>query len=70
MPEDDNIEIDRIKAKNATVINEDSMQMTQNTVTMNENKNECNNNKEISDLIMSYIGNGGDLESLKRFLNK
>jgi superfamily I DNA/RNA helicase len=70
MPEDDNIEIDRIKAKNATVINEDSMQVAQNTVMMNENKSECNDNKEISDLIMSYIGNGGDLESLKRFLNK
>lgn len=70
MPEDDNIELNRIKAKNATVITEDSMRPAQNTIVANETKNQIADKKEISDLIMSYLGEGGDIESLKNFLNK
>ena len=45
VPEDDNIELTKMRVKNATKIDE-------------------------LDMLSSYLGNGGDMESLSKFLGK
>lgn len=69
VPEDDNIELAKMRVKNATKIDEHSSELPQNTVKLNETKHIKPDDK-LLDMLSSYLGNGGDMESLSKFLEK
>lgn len=69
VPEDDNIELTKMRVKNATKIDEHSSELPQNTVKLNETKHIKPDDK-LLDMLSSYLGNGGDMESLSKFLGK
>ena len=69
VPEDDNIELTKVRVKNATKIDEHSSELPQNTVKLNETKHIKPDDK-LLDMLSSYLGNGGDMESLSKFLEK
>ena len=69
VPEDDNIELAKMRVKNATKIDEHSSELPQNTVKLNETKHIKPDDK-LLDMLSSYLGNGGDMESLSKFLGK
>ena len=69
IPEDDNIELTKMRINNATKIDEHSSELPQNTVKLDETK--CiKPDTKLLDMLSSYLGNGGDMESLTKFLGK
>ncbi len=58
-----------MRVKNATKIDEHSSELPQNTVKLDEAKHIKTDDK-LLDMLSSYLGNGGDMESLSKFLGK
>ena len=58
-----------MRVKNATKIDEHSSELPQNTVKLDEDKHIKTDDK-LLDMLSSYLGNGGDMESLSKFLGK
>ena len=69
VPEDDNIELTKMRVKNATKIDELSSKIPQNTIKLEVEKT-IEPNRKLIDMLSSYLGNGGDINNLVNFLQK
>lgn len=70
MKEDDNIELERIKAKQATKIDENSIELPQNTVVLGEQQIKDNSkpSEELISKLKEYLNNGGSTDILSEYL--
>lgn len=70
MKEDDNIELERIKAKQATKIDENSIELPQNTVVLGEwqVKEMSKPSEELISELKKYLNNGGSTDILSEYL--
>lgn len=70
MKEDDNIELERIKAKQATKIDENSIELPQNIVFLGEHqiKEKSKPSEELISKLKEYLNNGGSTDILSEYL--
>lgn len=68
MKEDDNIELTRMRIKTASQIDETSLELPQNTVEMKQTE-ENKPSEELLKMLSEYIGKGGDINNLSKFLS-
>lgn len=67
-PDDDNIEIERMKVKQATKIDETSLELPENTIVM-ENKEKTKPSEELLSNLKKYLEDGGDMCLLTKYLS-
>ena len=67
-PDDDNIEIERMKVKQATKIDETSLELPENTIVM-ENKEKTKPSEELLSNLKKYLEDGGDMSLLTKYLS-
>ena len=70
LPEDDKIELTKVKLKNATQVDENSINLPQNTVVSQTNEDTEKPSEELLGMLSQYLDNGGDMSLIQQYLNK